>query len=404
MGFASRAGYLYRRQEKMKIVHVIEYFQPKMGYQETYLAREHGKLGHDVCVVTSDRYNPIIFEGDATRQVLGDRIVKSGFFQEEGINVWRLKTLFEIPPVIWTRGLEKKIRELKPDVVIMHNPVSFAGIRIARLKKSISFKLIYDDHMTFAASRSKLRFLYPLFTLLFSKLIQQSANALVGVSEASRDFMHYRYGIAFERITVIPLGANIELFQLDAAARSEVRNKLAIPNDNILFIYAGKLIPDKGPHLLVEAATKLMSKHSNINVLILGSGGAEYLGKMKQHIRNGNLEDRFFWHDAVPNKELHKFYSAADVAVWPREGSLSIMEAMACKLPVIISDTSLVDERVGYGNGLTYAGEDPADLARQMEKLLDSDTRRRMGANGRKAVEESLNWKTIARQFLELAA
>jgi glycosyltransferase involved in cell wall biosynthesis len=147
-----------------------------------------------------------------------------------------------------------------------------------------------------------------------------------------------------------------------------------------------------------------MAEHSNINVLLLGSGGAEYLDKMEHYIRNGNLEDRFFWHDAVPNKELYKFYSAADVAVWPLEGSLSIMEAMACKLPVIISDTSQVNERVGYGNGLTYAGEDPADLARQMEKLLDPDMRKRMGANGRKAVEESLNWETIARQFLELVA
>ncbi len=386
----------------MKIVHVIEYFQPKLGYQETFLAKEHARLGHDVFVVTSDRYNPIIFEGEATRQVLGDRVVKSGFFEEEGINVWRLKTLFEIPPVIWVRGLEKKIRELKPDIVIVHNAVSFAGIRTARLKKYMTFKLIYDDHMTFAASRSKLRFLYPLFTLLFSKLIQQSANALVGVTETSKIFMHKKYGIPLERIAVIPLGANIELFQFDAAARREVRNKLAIPDDNVLFIYTGKLIPNKGPHLLVAAAIKLMTEHSNINVLLLGSGGPAYLDKMKQDIRNSRLEDRFFWHDPVPNKELYKFYSAADVAVWPRESSMSLMEAMACKLPAIISDTSQVNERVGYGNGLTYTGDDPEDLARQMGKLMDPELRGKMGANGRKAVEEDLNWTTIARQFLEL--
>ena len=388
----------------MKIVHVIEYFQPRMGYQETYVAREHANLGHDVEVVTSDRYNPVIFESAATKTILGERVVKSGFFEEEGIRVWRLKTLFEFPPVIWTRGLEAKIRELKPDVVIVHNAVSFAGIRIARLKKSLGFKLVYDDHMTFEASRSKLRFLYPLYTRLFSGLIQRNADALVGVCETSKAFMHQRYGMPLERITVIPLGADDELFRHDAASRIEIRKELGIPPDSLLFIYAGKLIPDKGPHLLVEAAVRLMKEHDNLCVLLLGGGGPDYLGKMKQTIREHALEDRFFWHDAVPNKELYKYYSAADVAVWPREASLSIMEAMACNVPVIISDTSQVNERVSYGNGLTYRGDDPADLTRQMEKLLDPELRREMGANGRKAVEEQLNWKAIARHFIELVS
>jgi glycosyltransferase involved in cell wall biosynthesis len=272
------------------------------------------------------------------------------------------------------------------------------------LKKSLDFKLIYDDHMTFEASRSKLRFLYPLYTLLFSRLIQRSADALVGVCEASRNFMHHRYGIPFSRITVIPFGANPELFQFDAAARREVRRHLSIPEDGILLIYAGKLIPDKGPHLLVEAAVKLMPDHSDVNVLLLGNGGPSYLEKMRQDISRSGQGHRFFWHDAVPNKELYKYYSAADIAVWPREGSLSIMEAMACGLPVIISDNSQVNERVGYGNGLTYAADDPLDLARQIEKLLDPALRKRMGANGHKAIEEQLNWTAIARRFLELVA
>jgi glycosyltransferase involved in cell wall biosynthesis len=387
----------------MRIIHVQDYYYPQLGYQEAFLPRNQSKLGHEVYVVTSDRYSSRIYS--ANKRLLGNRIKGVGLFDEEGIKVWRLKTLFEIPHQIWIVGLEKKIQELKPDIVIMHNVVNLSAIRIAKLKKRLgNFKLIYDDHMVFAASRSSFRILYPLFKRTYSHLIQETADGLVGVADMCKTFMHKTYGFPLERISVIPLGADDELFHFDAAARSEVRDKLAIPNDNILFIYAGKLIPDKGPHLLVEAAIKLMAEHSNINVLLLGSGGAEYLDKMEHYIRNGNLEDRFFWHDAVPNKELYKFYSAADVAVWPLEGSLSIMEAMACKLPVIISDTSQVNERVGYGNGLTYAGEDPADLARQMEKLLDPDMRKRMGANGRKAVEESLNWETIARQFLELVA
>ena len=120
------------------------------------MAREHAKMGHEVLVVTSDRYDPLLFP--ANKGVLGSRIKGAGFFVEEGINVWRLKTLFEIPFEIWMRGLEKKIQELEPDLVIVHRIVKFESIRIARLKKRLgNFKLIYDDHMSFDNSSSILR-------------------------------------------------------------------------------------------------------------------------------------------------------------------------------------------------------------------------------------------------------
>ncbi|MFC2017364.1 glycosyltransferase family 4 protein [Chloroflexota bacterium] len=389
----------------MRILHVIDYFQPKLGYQETFLPKEHAKLGHEVHVVTSERYNPIVYSGNATKLILGKRILGAGFFIEEGIKVWRLKTLFELPHAIWMRGLDSKIQELKPDIVIMHGIINFSAIRIAKLKKKLgNFKLICDDHMAFGASRSRLRILYPLFKWTFSHLIQEAADALVGVADTSKMFMHKTYGIPLERITVIPLGADDELFRFDEAIRQEIRKQLSVNEDDIVFIYAGKIVPVKGPHLLVEAALKLMNGYGKLKVILLGNGAESYIEGIKQAINAQYLKDRFIWHDAVPNKELHKFYSAANVAVWPREASLSMMEAMACNLPIIISDSSEITERVGHDNGLTYHEGDVSDLAGQMERLLDPELRRKMGQNGRKFVEEGLSWKIIARQFIEIVS
>lgn len=387
----------------MKIVHIQDYFQPQLGYQETFLPREQSDLGHDVYMLTSDRYKPSLYL--ANQKLLGQRVIGSGFFIEEGIKVWRLKTLFEIPHAIWVRGLEKKIQELGPDIVVVHGIANFFAIRIAHLKKEKpSFKLIYDDHMAFVASRSVLRSLYPVFRYAFSPLIQQAADALVGVSDTSKMFMHKKYGMPLDRITTIPLGADDELFRFDAAARKEIRNSLSLGEGDVAFIYAGKIIPVKGPHLLVEAAVQLMRDHHNVKVALVGNGPEDYVERMKEEIRCANLEDRFIWHDAVLNRDLYKFYSASDVAVWPRECSLSMLEAMACGLPVIISDSSEATERLEYNNGLTYRGDDACDLARQAEKLLDAELRKEMGSNGRELIEEKLNWRTIARQFIELVS
>lgn len=384
----------------MRIVHVSDHLYPVLGYQETFLAREHTKAGHEVYVVTSDRYSPSIYE--ANKELLGGRIVGAGLFEEEDVSLWRLRTLFEIPRAIWIRGLEDKVRELNPDVVVVHGIVTFSAIRVARLKRKLAnFKLIYDDHMTFDNSTSVLRILYPLFRWTFSHLIQETADALVGVADACKEFMVKRYGILPERITVIPVGADDELFRFDEAARQEIRNQLSLSESDIVFIYTGKIIPEKRLSLLIEAM-KLLKSYNSLKVLLLGNGPLTHIEKMKQDIRDADLEDEFIWHDAVPNRELYKFYSAADVAVWPRGASISQREAMACGLPIIVSEGSMVTELVSRGNGLICREDAPPDLAKQMEKLLDPELRRKMGQNSRKFVEEELSSKIEARKFIEL--
>lgn len=384
----------------MRIIHIIDYLQPKLGYQETFLAREHAKAGHEVYVVTSDRYSPSIYE--ANKELLGGRIVGPGLFEEEGIRLWRLRTLFEIPRAIWIRGLEDKIQELRPDIVVVHAIVTFAAIRVARLKKKLGdFKLIYDDHMIFENSRSILRVLYPLFRRTFAPTILENADALVAVGDPTCTFMHQVYGFPPERLTVIPLGADDELFRFSDAARQQIRRQLSLDESDVLFICTGKVTPLKGIHILIEAM-ELMKDHVGVKVLIVGSGPEAYIEKLKLGIRAKNLEDRFIWHDVVNNNELYKFYSASDVAVWPAGSTIGIIEAMACGVPVITDASSSMNEMTYVTNQPRYRDHDASDLACQMEKLLDSELRRELGHQARKLVEEKLSWRIIAKQFVEL--
>ena len=388
---------------RMKIVHVIDYFQPKLGYQETFLAREHARLGHDVCVVTSDRYNPIVYPGGIGRAVMGNRLVGVGYFIEEGINVWRLKTLFELPHAIWSLGLERKIAKLSPDIVINHGIPNFFAVRIARLKsRKGGFKLIYDDHMQFQASRSIMRMFYPLFRWSCSSLIQKEANALVAILPETKEFMHRRYGIPQERITMIPLGVDEELFRLDVKARKQVRRDMALKEEDIVFIYTGKLIPEKGLHLLIQAVANLIEKHKNIRLLMVGSGSPSYIEELKRDIATRNLRDVFTWQESVPNEELYRFYSAADAGVWPLGPSIGMREALACNLPIVISEGSGVTELVAYDNGFTYTEGDIPQLTGCLARLLNRESRKEMGLRSRQLVEDRFSWKTIAKEFLSL--
>ena len=172
-------------------------------------------------------------------------------------------------------------------------------------------------------------------------------------------------------------------------------------DDAIVFIYAGKVVPVKGPHILIDAAIELAKQHPNVFVIVVGNGPDGYIQEMMDKIKKHGLENHFIFNKAVPNDQLYQYYSAADVAVWPREASLSMMEAMSCNLPIIISAESEVSERLEYNNGLQYWHEDAENLKLQMEKMLDESLRLEMGANGRKLVEDKLNWTKISQRFLD---
>jgi len=383
----------------MKIVHIIEHFQPELGYQETFLCKEHAKLGHEVYMVTSDRCSNETYK--TNKHILINRIKGNGFFKEEGISVYRLRT-FELPHFVWLFGLERTIKYIDPDLIIVHTIPNITAIRLAFLKnKQSKFKLIYDDHMVFKASISKLSILYPVFKIFISPLIQRKASAFVAVATTCATFMNKKYGIPLNKITILPLGADNELFHFDDFARQDLRKRYLV-DDEVLFVYAGKIIPEKGPHLLIDAATHMKKNNNKFKILLVGRGPKDYLNAMKQRITITNNEQYFIWQDTVPNRELYKIYSAGDVAVWPRQCSLSMLEAMAVGLPVIISDGSEVTERLRWDNGFSFRADDTEDLVRQMEKLLDPVLRKRMGENGRRKVGNEFNWKFIASQFIEL--
>ena len=134
----------------MKIVHLVDYFMPQMGYQEFYLAREHKRLGHKVWVVTSDRYYPFVDFDNTAGSILGKRIVGVGQRQERGISVIRLPILFEHQPsaLVFIKNLGKTLKMISPDVVFCDGLFSFNAILAAWHQKSLGYRLVYDNHKT----------------------------------------------------------------------------------------------------------------------------------------------------------------------------------------------------------------------------------------------------------------
>lgn len=392
----------------MRIVHIVDYIQPQLGYQEYFLPLAQVALGHNVHVITSDRYSPFPAYEEYAQDLLGPRFLASGSYEEDGIHIHRLQSCCEYSSRVWITGLEAKLRDLSPVMVIAHGMANYSAVRIALLKRRLSpqhkFKLIYDSHMVYGAGQNPLRkVIRPAFKLMGS-ILNRQADAFVGVAEGAVTYMHKVYGIPKSRISLIPLGVSTERFYFDPDTRSEMRKQLGFQEQDVVFIYAGKLNDIKGPHVLAEAALEVMPYHEHVRVLFVGGGDQAYLRSMQDKIEKAGYSERFSWQPTVANQALRRYYCAADVGVWPRKSSLTMLEAQACRLPIIVSDFKIAAERICAENGLIFKSEDVQDLAHQMTRLVnDASQRINMGQNGLNYVQSNLSYTLQAHQFIDLA-
>jgi glycosyltransferase involved in cell wall biosynthesis len=387
---------------RLRVLHIVDHFYPVLGYQETFLARAHSRTNVTL-VITSDRYAQFLYA--ANRDLLKHRVVGSGYRIERGIRVLRLPALFDIPNIDspWLVGLEKAVVNFKPDIVIVHGVFSITSIRIARLGSKLpNVRFVFDDHMTYNATRGGwTRLAYRILRKILTPVLLKKVDLFVAaVSDETRQFMEEIYGISASRIVVIPLGVDRSIFRFDSKSRDILRNKYKIEDSDIVFLHAGKIISKKGVHILVSAGVQICNKHPNVKLMIVGGGHQAYIEKLKETIRKSGFLKKFIFVKAVPNEELYQFFSTADVGVWPLQCSISMIEAMSCGLPIIISDRSGTVERVSEGTGLLYREGDPNDLRMKMEEMLDEKRRKNMSKNADKYTKQ-LSWDIIAEMFLD---
>jgi glycosyltransferase involved in cell wall biosynthesis len=386
----------------MKILHIINYFQPKLGYQEYFLAKEHIKMGHNVAVITSDRYAPFLDFKETYGKLLGKRRCGIGYKIEEGIPVHRLPVLFEIKSGyrIWLRGLEHLILKLKPDLIISHC-ITANSFRIARLRAGgCKFKLIVDDHMWSGVMKKNfvMKALYKFRKKMIKRILVPWVDKFVGVSQETCDILEKIDGVPKEKIKYIPVGVDTDLFRFNKEGREETREKLNIANNNILLLYTGKINKDKGVDIIVKAFNSL-EINRKIYLLLIGEGSKEFKNELINLVGKEKKKDIIFY-PFVPMPELSKYYSASDICVWDT-ATISFFEAMSCQRPIICRDTLALKERVANDNGLLFKTGNYIDLAEKIRYLAENDELRRiMGMRGRELVEKKFSWEKIAQDFI----
>jgi glycosyltransferase involved in cell wall biosynthesis len=387
----------------MRIVHVTNYFMPELGYQEYYLAYHQAAAGHDVHVVTSNRRYPAQSDYAVFATLYPERIADAGKTVVDGFTLHRLEAVAESNMQLLLRGLIRLIAELKPDLVVMHGFTRYETLRIAAYKWLLRprFKLVIDDHTLFSAYDPRIyRRVYHAAVRAVFRALRSAVDQIVAVTGETSEFLGQQFGVRDSEIIVLPIGADVELFEFDPAARARIRKRLEIDGEDIVLLYAGKITPEKGAHLVLRLAREALERSPRMRVIFVGSGAdTEYAASIRRTASEWNLENRVVVHRHVSHDDLREFFCAADIAMWPMQETMAALEAAACGLPIVLPASQVGLERTSAQNGFACASD--AEFEEALVRLAaDGDLRRRMGERGAALVRDRFNWRRIADDFI----
>jgi glycosyltransferase involved in cell wall biosynthesis len=208
-----------------------------------------------------------------------------------------------------------------------------------------------------------------------------------------------------DRITVIRNSARLEGF---AEPRPAARNELlgCFPDAggiSHIVLAAGRLSPEKGFFVLVEAAASLLGVDRSIGVVLFGEGPLR--AGLEQRIADLGFRDRFVMPGFRP--DLDRLIAAADIVVLPSftEGLPNVaLEASAAGVPVVATEVGGTPEVVADGEtGILVPPGEPTALAAKISELLrNPELRGRMGAAGRQRMRDHFTFEAQASAYSRL--
>ncbi len=198
-------------------------------------------------------------------------------------------------------------------------------------------------------------------------------------------------------------GVDVKRFAFSNNVRQEIRQELNLREDQIVFIFLGRLNRDKGIGELLEAFNTLVAENEKAYLLLVGTDEDGY-DKQIEKYPNIQRGEHYCYYGPTPKPE--RLLHAGDVFVLPtyREGfGSSVIEASCLGLPVICSDTyGVMDAMVDDVTGLRCKVADVESLYNCMKKLYETpELRKELGRNGHNRVVEKFSGEVINKAWVD---
>jgi len=357
-----------------------------------YLSKSLTRKGMKVYVVTCD------FPGAPQHEVL------------DGVEIFRIDSYKNPSPdfATWVYlmnvNMQKEaaaiIKGLDGNVDVLHVHdwlVATAGIGLKHVFRKPLFATI---HSTEIGRRNGIHFDYERMIHETEAWLTYEAWKVICCSDYMVSHVRWAFGLPADKQIMIPNGVNADVYAgIEKTDLTQFRIKFALPEEKIV-LFVGRLVYEKGVHVLVNAILKVLEK-VNAKFVIVGNGYMKE--QLSGLVKSLGIAQKVLFTGFVDDETLRKLQICADVSVVPslfEPFGIVALEAMAAKSPIVVSDTGGLGEIVDHDvDGVKVYTNNPDSLAWGIIRVLtDEKNAQRLRSNAYKKIQEKYNWDRIAQQ------
>lgn len=293
--------------------------------------------------------------------------------------------------------IRKTIKEMLADLkmngceyaIHLHQLKSASLVQLAMIGTGFRKKTVFTIHSTFSG--------YALHNKIQSYFNGLMARYVSCVSEAS----YAKYPASLKKIKgdrVIAIRNGVDIGRIDDVLSDVVCRK---EKGMVQFIYVARIIPLKNHPFLVDV---IKSTNPKARFVFVGQEGD---GRIRSHIKEAGLEDRIRLTGLVPRKNVFELLNNSDfyVSTSTLEGMpISVLEAMYCKLPAILSNIPQHQEIGGNEKYVSYLPFEKEIWIKEINKYVEmsEDERENRGEEGKKYVEANFSLRTMHQRYTEI--
>ncbi len=270
-------------------------------------------------------------------------------------------------------------------------PMDFPASKIVTTVHDLSFMLYPQWH-----PKERVEFMEKNFA---SRI--ELSDVILTVSEYGKREVEKYVGVPGDKIKVVYNAVDERFRPLSKASVTTYLRAKRYPENYVLFV--GAVEPRKNLETLIGAFGDIERSFGNLHLIIVGPKGWLYESVFKK-VEELGLTNKVHFTGFVADEELIYLYNGAQVFVYPSfyEGfGIPVLEAMACKIPVIVSNTSSLPELVGDA-GMLVDPHSQEGFAEAMRKVLsDKDEAERLSEKGylRSA---NFSWEKSAKALMDI--
>jgi len=232
--------------------------------------------------------------------------------------------------------------------------------------------------------------------------LARNGHHIIAPTEKEKEELILHYGARPGRISVVPCGVNLDLFQ--PIDKDMAKRQLGLVDDKII-LFVGRIEPLKGIDQLLKAIPYLQNGPRSRLVIIGGDDNSQYEMERLEELCHGlHIQDSVTFLGLIKQEQMPYFYNAADACVVPsyyESFGLVALESLACGTPVVATDVGDLKSIIHQGKtGYVLTDNTPQHLADKIALLLSRPSHDTESALSIRASVVGFSWSNIAEAII----